>query len=116
MQVLFKAEVPMALPLIFGGLRSALLQVCATATIAAYAGLGGLGRLLIDGLNRNEYDQIFAGAVLVALLAVALDYLSAAAERAVVSPGVRERRGRRTRGTGPTQTPAEETPAVGTSS
>jgi osmoprotectant transport system permease protein len=96
-QVLFRAEVPMALPLISSGLRSALLQVTATATVAAYAGVGGLGRLLVDGLNRNEYDQIFAGAVLVALLAVVLDYLSAGVERAVVSPGVRERRGRRTR-------------------
>ena len=93
-QVLFKAEVPMALPLIIGGLRSALLQVCATATVAAYVGFGGLGRLLINGLSFNDYAQVFAGAVLVALLAIALDLLSAAAERAVVSPGVR---GRRTR-------------------
>jgi osmoprotectant transport system permease protein len=96
MQVLFTVEVPMALPLIIGGLRSALLQVCATATVAAYVGFGGLGRLLIDGLSSNEYDQVFAGAVLVALLAIALDLLSAAAERAVVSPGVRARRVRRT--------------------
>ncbi len=66
MQVLFRAEVPVALPLIIGGLRSALLQVTATATIAAYASFGGLGRLLIDGLNRNEYPQILAGAILVA--------------------------------------------------
>ena len=94
LQVLFRAEVPMALPLIIGGLRSALLQVTATATVAAYAGLGGLGRLLIDGLSRNEYDRIFAGAVLVALLAISLDYISAAVERAVVSPGVRARRER----------------------
>lgn len=97
-QVLFSVEVPMALPLIIGGLRSALLQVVATATVAAYAALGGLGRLLVDGLNRNDYSQIFAGAVLVALLAIILDYLSAAVERAVVSPGVREpRRPRRRR-------------------
>jgi osmoprotectant transport system permease protein len=95
LQVLFKAEVPMALPLIISGLRSALLQVVATATVAAYAGLDGLGRLLIDGLNRNDYAQIFAGAVLVAVLAIILDYASAGVERAVVSPGVRERRVRR---------------------
>ena len=50
-QVLFRAEVPVALPLIIGGLRSAVLQVTATATIAAYASFGGLGRLLIDGLE-----------------------------------------------------------------
>jgi osmoprotectant transport system permease protein len=96
-QVLFRAEVPVALPLIISGLRSATLQVTATATIAAYASFGGLGRLLIDGLNRNDYPQIFAGALLVALLAIGLDYLSAGIERAVVSPGVRERRGRRSR-------------------
>ena len=97
-QVLFSAELPMALPLIISGLRSAVLQVTATATIAAYASFGGLGRLLIDGLNRNDYPQIFAGAVLVALLAIVLDYASAGVERAVVSPGVRERRGRRRTG------------------
>ncbi len=116
MQVLFKAEVPMALPLIFGGLRSALLQVCATATIAAYASFGGLGRLLIDGLSRNEYDQIFAGAILVALLAIILDYLGAALERAVVSPGVREQSARRSRRTrNRSVVPTEESTAVSTS-
>jgi osmoprotectant transport system permease protein len=99
MQVLFKAEVPMALPLIIGGLRSALLQVCATATVAAYVGFGGLGRLLINGLSFNEYDQVFAGALLVALLAISLDLVSAAAERAIVSPGVRARRVRTARRT-----------------
>ena len=102
-QVLFKAELPMALPLIMGGLRSAVLQVCATATVAAYVGLGGLGRFLVDGLSVNQYDQVFAGAVLVAVLAIVLDLASAAVERAVVSPGVRfgtetgKRRGRSAR-------------------
>ena len=111
-QVLFQAEVPMAMPLIISGLRSATLQVCATATIAAYASFGGLGRLLIDGLNRNQYDQILAGAIMVALLAIALDYLFAAIERTVVSPGVRERSGRRTRRdrSASTQSPAQENP------
>jgi len=107
LQVLFQAEVPMALPLIISGLRSALLQVTATATIAAYASFGGLGRLLIDGLNRNQYDQVLAGAILVALLAIVLDYASAAIERAVVSPGVRQRSTRR-RTRASTQTPAQE--------
>ena len=91
MQVLFKAEVPMALPLIISGLRSALLQVCATATVAAYVGLGGLGRPLVDGLAVNEYDRVFAGALLVALLAIIFDLAGAGAERLFVSPGVRRR-------------------------
>jgi osmoprotectant transport system permease protein len=116
-QVLFRAEVPMALPLIVGGLRSALLQVCATATVAAYVGFGGLGRLLIDGLSVNEYDQVFAGALLVAVLAIVLDLLSAAAERAVVSPGVRARRVRRTRSraASPSAAQSTEAPTAGTS-
>jgi osmoprotectant transport system permease protein len=114
MQVLFRAEVPMALPLIVSGLRSAVLQVCATATVAAYLGLGGLGRLLVDGLSFSEYDRVFAGALLVALLAIALDLLGAAAERAFVSPGVRTRRRRRTRSR--TSSPAQPTTsAAGTS-
>jgi osmoprotectant transport system permease protein len=108
-QVLFSAELPVALPLIIGGLRSAVLQVTATATIAAYASFGGLGRLLIDGLNRNDYPQIMAGAILVAALAVALDYLSAAVQRAVVSPGVRERTGKRTGRSRPTESSPKET-------
>ena len=112
-QVLFRAEVPMALPLIISGLRSAMLQVCATATVAAYVGLGGLGRLLIDGLSVNEYDRVFAGAVLVALLAIALDLLGASVQRAVVSPGVRSRRERRTR---PTSKRTQQAPTAGISS
>lgn len=113
LQVLFQAEVPMALPLIISGLRNALLQVTATATIAAYASFGGLGRLLIDGLNRNQYDQVLAGAIMVAALAITLDYVSAAVERVVVSPGVRDRssrRSRRSRSAVRTQSSTEESP------
>ena len=97
-QVLFKVEVPCALPLIFSGLRSALLQVVATATIAATAGLGGLGRFLIDGLSVRDYPQMAAGAVLVAALALTIDLVVAVVQRLVVSRGVtgryRTRRGR----------------------
>lgn len=113
-QVLFRAEVPMALPLIISGLRSATLQVCATATVAAYVGLGGLGRLLVDGLSVNEYDRVFAGALLVALLAIFFDLLGAAAQRLVVSPGVRGPRERRTRNTSSSRT--QQVPTAGVSS
>lgn len=88
LQILFRAEVPIALPLILGGLRSAALQVVATATVAAYVGLGGLGRLLVDGLSLNQYDRVIAGAVLVAALAIAIDLSGALVQRLVVSPGV----------------------------
>lgn len=88
MQTLFTVEIPMALPLIMSGLRSAALQVIATATVGAYVGLSGLGRLLIDGLALNQYDRVIAGAVLVAALAIVLDLVAAGLQRLVVSPGV----------------------------
>jgi len=72
-QMVTKVEWPLALPLVISGLRSATLQVVATATVAAFAAGGGLGRLLISGQRNNDYPQMFAGAVLVAALAVVLD-------------------------------------------
>ncbi|MDN5794924.1 MAG: ABC transporter permease subunit, partial [Intrasporangium sp.] len=101
-QVLLKVEVPCALPLLFSGLRSAFLQVIATATIAATAALGGLGRFLIDGLSVRDYPQMASGAVLVAALAIVVDLLLALTQRLVTSPGVSGRFGRtRRRGRAP---------------
>ena len=75
-QVLW-VEARNALPLILGGLRSATLQVVATATVAAYASLGGLGRYLIDGIKEREFHLALVGALMVAALALALDGLLA---------------------------------------
>jgi osmoprotectant transport system permease protein len=72
-QVLGRVEIPLAMPLIVGGIRSAVLQVVATATIAAYIGLGGLGRYLIDGLAVRDYPQMLAGSLVVVVLALVLD-------------------------------------------
>ncbi len=88
LDVLLKVEVPCALPLIFSGLRSATLQVIATATLAASVSLGGLGRFLIDGQAYRDYGQMAAGALLVAALAVLVDLVFAAVQRAAVSPGL----------------------------
>lgn len=75
-QILTKVEVPLALPLIVGGFRSATLQVVATATIAAaIPGPGGLGRYLIDGLALSDYPRVVAGSVVVIVLALVLDGL-----------------------------------------
>ncbi|MCF3960148.1 ABC transporter permease [Streptomyces fuscigenes] len=87
-EVLLRVEVPIALPLIISGVRSAVLQVVATATVAAYVGLGGIGRYLYDGLAARDFSQMTGGAVLVAVLALALDTLLAAVQRWTVSPGV----------------------------
>jgi osmoprotectant transport system permease protein len=78
-QVLMRVEVPNAMPLILGGLRNATLQVVATATVAAYASLGGLGRYLIDGVKMREFHLALVGAIMVAALAVILDGLLALA-------------------------------------
>jgi len=74
-QIVAKVEWPLALPLVISGLRSASLQVVATATVAAYSGGGGLGRLLITGNATRNYPEMFAGALLVAVLAIVLDVL-----------------------------------------
>jgi osmoprotectant transport system permease protein len=87
-QVLTRVELPMALPVLMSGFRSAALQVVATATVAAAVGLDGLGRLLIDGLAVNDYSRVLAGAIVVALLAVVLDLILAYAQRWIVSPGL----------------------------
>jgi osmoprotectant transport system permease protein len=88
-EVLFGVELPNALPLIIGGVRSAVLQVVSTATIAAYVALGGLGRFIIDGLAVRDFPQMVAGSVLVALLAIVADLLLAGLQRLLVSPGLR---------------------------
>ena len=87
-QVLRQVEVPCAMPLIFSGLRSAALQVIATATIAATVSLGGLGRLLIDGLSVQDYGKVASGALLVAALALLVDLSFALVQRYAVSPGL----------------------------
>jgi len=87
-QRLSRVKLPIATPILFGGIRNALLQLVATATVAAYIGLGGLGRLLIDGLAVQDYPQMLTGAVLTALLAIVLDLLFAAVQRATVPTGV----------------------------
>jgi len=78
-QVLTRVEIPNALPLILGGLRTATLQIVATATVAAYASLGGLGRYLIDGIKVRQFHIALVGAILVTVLALLLDGLLAMA-------------------------------------
>jgi osmoprotectant transport system permease protein len=96
-EVLWQVELPCAVPLIASGLRSAALQVVATATLAATVGMGGLGRYLIDGLAVRDYPQMAGGAVLVAALALLVDLGAATLQRVVVSPGLTGKTGRNTR-------------------
>ena len=88
-EILTKVEIPIALPLIISGLRSATLQIVSTATIAALVSLGGLGRYVVDGLKLRDFPQMFTGALLVALLAIVLDAVFALIGRITVSQGLK---------------------------
>lgn len=85
-QLLRRVELPLALPLVAAGFRTASVQVVATATLAAYVGGGGLGRLIADGFGRADPAMTAAGGVLVAALALVVE-LSLAAVQRRVTPG-----------------------------
>ncbi|WAP52630.1 ABC transporter permease [Arthrobacter sp. ATA002] len=91
LQILFRVEVPNGLKVMFGGLRGATLQVIATAAVVAVINLGGLGRYLIDGLALGDYGRVFGGAVIIAVLALAVDGVLALAARLLISPGLQGR-------------------------
>lgn len=76
-QVLLRVELPLALPIIIGGFRAAVLQVIATATLAAYVADLGLGRYLFAGLKSRDYAEMLGGSLLVALLALTAELLLA---------------------------------------
>lgn len=87
-EILWGVEVPIALPLVFSGIRAATLQIVSTATIAAVVALGGLGRPLLDSIALRDYPEAMAAALLVAALAIVFDLFFATLTRVVVSPGV----------------------------
>ncbi len=82
-QLVRRVELPLAFPLIAAGVRSAILQVVATAVLAAAGGGGGFGRYLFDGLGSQDVPQLQAGAILVAVLAFVVEIVLALAQRAV---------------------------------
>ncbi len=90
-QVLRSVELPIALPIILAGVRNSAVAIVATATLGALVAGGGLGRYLVDGLARQEYPRMFVGAVLVAVLAIAVEVGFGGIERVLVSAGVRGR-------------------------
>jgi len=87
-QVLWQVELPVAMPLIMAGIRTSAVQVVATATLAAFVGLGGLGRYLIDGLSQRDLAQVVGGAILVAVLSLLTELVLGRVQALVVSPGV----------------------------
>jgi len=82
-QSLRGVELPLAAPLVISGVRLALVQVWATATIAALVAGPGLGQIITDGFYHSDFGKGFAGAVVVAVVALALELVAAGAQRAV---------------------------------
>jgi osmoprotectant transport system permease protein len=89
LQILFRVQLPCALPLMVSGVRSSTLQIISTATVAAYLGLQGLGRFILDGRAQASFSEMAGGAILVAVLAIVLEFTFAWIGRLIVSPGLR---------------------------
>lgn len=88
-QVLWRIEIPVGLPVILVGVRTAAVQVVATATLGAVVATGGLGRYIIDGIAQKADQEVFAGALIVAALSIATELTFTAIERRATSPGLR---------------------------
>jgi osmoprotectant transport system permease protein len=88
-ELITKVEVPMASPIILAAVRVVAVQVVATATLGALVAWGGLGRYIIDGFATQNNVMVFAGGLLVALLAIVTEVLLGALERRVVPTGIR---------------------------
>jgi osmoprotectant transport system permease protein len=86
---LLRVELPQAVPLLMAGIRTSAVQVVATATLAAEIAGGGLGRFIVDGYAQQIYTEVFGGAVLVGLLALATELSLSGAEKLLVPKGLR---------------------------
>ncbi|UVJ38452.1 ABC transporter permease [Arthrobacter sp. CJ23] len=88
LQILFRVELPNGLQVMFGGIRTAVLQVIATVSVMAYLPLGGLGRYLFDGFVLRDFPRMLGGSLLIAALAIAVDLLLAGAQRLLLPAGL----------------------------
>lgn len=88
LQIVGRVEVPLGLPLLIGGLRSATLQIIATTTLADYVGAGGLGGYIFQGVKAAQYDLMVAGSLLVIVLALLSEVVFSILQRVTVPRGV----------------------------
>lgn len=72
-RILFRIEIPLALPVVIAGIRIATISIIGIATIAAYINAGGLGELIFEGIYQDHSQKIIAGTIAVAILAIATD-------------------------------------------
>jgi osmoprotectant transport system permease protein len=95
-QVLGRVELPMAMPLIFAGIRTSSVQIIATAALAGLVGADGLGVIVSSGLSNSQDDVILAGAIPITILAALSEILFGGAERVATPRGLRISRTRTT--------------------
>jgi osmoprotectant transport system permease protein len=87
--ILWHIELPIATPLIMAGVRTSAVNIVATATLAALVAWGGLGRFIVDGLAQRDTVQLFSGALLVALLSIAVEIGLTGLQRIATPIGIR---------------------------
>jgi len=87
-QLLWKVKIPIALPVIMGGIRSSATIIIGSTTVAAVIGGGGLGDFIFIGLKLQKPEMLISGAITVSLLAIIVDYIMAMIERKVVPRGL----------------------------
>ncbi len=88
-QILRKVELPLVIPTVFSGIRTAAIINIGTAAIAATIGAGGLGEIILLGLRMMSYTRILAGAIPVTLLAIVVDIILARLQKRIISPGLK---------------------------
>ena len=72
-KITLKIKIPLALPVVFAGIRTAVVMGIGLAAIAAYIGAGGLGEYIFQGINRNNRNMIFIGAIIISLITIIID-------------------------------------------
>ncbi|MDM8533247.1 ABC transporter permease [Clostridiaceae bacterium HSG29] len=87
-QILWKIQLPLAFPIIFAGVRVALVMMVGIATLAVYIGERNLGRLIQQGITRTHMDMVLTGGLLVAILAIVVDGVMALIQKKLISPGL----------------------------
>ena len=87
-QILTRIQLPIAVPVIFAGVRTSAVQVVASATLATFIGGGALGELIVEGLQRDDTAVLLAGSFTIALLAIAAELIFGGLERAFTPKGL----------------------------
>ena len=89
-ELLFQIQIPMAWPVVFAGIRVAAVMITGMATVATFIGERNLGRLIHHGITRGNEDMIIAGAVIVSIISLMLDFILSQVEKKFTSPGLRQ--------------------------